>query len=334
MGYFGRTAMLIALTASTLSAADGWTGLAFTDYYYIAGHHIPSSVGQNGFQFRRIYLTYTTSVAEQLTARLRFEGASTDFTNRGAKITPFVKDAYLQWSRGEHKLTFGLSGTPTWALVEAHWGYRSVKKSPQDLHQFGSSRDFGISMRGPLGKGGYFVMLGNGAGISSETNRYKKVYAALNYPLGTRVNVEGYVDYEPGDEGRGLFSVFTLQGHVQVYLGALQVGLLALRQTLDNSTIIYNRGLFSVFGRWKLSEKWTGLGRIDYLPRINIISNKSPNTPVWLIGKPLVLIAGFDYRVAEGLNLLPTVERVTYRSDDGQAPSADLTLKLTGYVRF
>lgn len=334
MGYFGRTAMLIGLATATLPAAEGWTGLAFTDYYYIAAHHIPSSVGQNGFQFRRIYLTYTTSVAEQLTARLRFEGASTDFTNRGAKITPFVKDAYLQWSRGEHKLTFGLSGTPTFALVEAHWGYRSVKKSPQDLHQFGSSRDFGISMQGPLGKGGYFVMLGNGAGISSETNRYKKVYATLNYPLGTRVNVEGYVDYEPGDEGRGLFSVFTLQGHVQVYLGALQVGLLALRQTLDNSTIIYNRDLLSVFGRWKLSEKWTGLGRIDYLPRINIISNKSPNTPVWLIGKPLVIIAGVDYRATDDLHLLPTVEMINYTIAPGSTWSADLYVRLTAYVKF
>ena len=335
MRYFGRLAFLVALATSTLSPADGWTGMAYADYYFNLQNHDYSRKGQNGFQFRRIYLTYTTPVTDQLTARLRFEGASSGFRERGTNITPFVKDAYLQWSRGDHTLTFGLSSTPTWALVEAHWGYRPVEKSPQDLHQFGSSRDFGISMKGPLGGGGYFVMVGNGAGTSSESNRYKKIYGALNYPLGVKAVVEGYFDYEPGEDGRGKYTILTLQGHGQLQFGSTQIGVVALRQTRSREAGSSHRDLFSVFGRLDLSSQVTAFARADYLPQLNPTAHFIAYTPISPGGKPLVLIAGFDYRATAELHLLPTVELIAYTSDtDIPAPSGDLYVRLTAFVKF
>ena len=91
---------LCLLLAAILS---GWTdgraeegrisGYMFGDLYWVAANHDASLEGNNGFWFRRIYITYDRGLAEGFSTRLRMEMSSPgDFTTSG-KIEPFVKDA-------------------------------------------------------------------------------------------------------------------------------------------------------------------------------------------------------------------------------------------------
>ena len=61
-------------------------------------------------------------------------------------MEPFVKHGYLQWKKGlgDADIYLGLSGTPTWAVAEKVWGYRSVAKTAP----IGSSADLGAAFKG------------------------------------------------------------------------------------------------------------------------------------------------------------------------------------------
>lgn len=70
-----------------------------------------------------------------------------DFSTK-AKLTLFVKDAYPQWISPSHKIIFGISPTPTWEVIEKVLGTVQLKKTPLDLQKLGTSRDFGLALRG------------------------------------------------------------------------------------------------------------------------------------------------------------------------------------------
>ena len=48
-----------------------FSGLAFADYYWVSQHHNPNLENQNGFWFRRIYLTHEYSFSDAFSSRLR-----------------------------------------------------------------------------------------------------------------------------------------------------------------------------------------------------------------------------------------------------------------------
>lgn len=316
----------------TLQGQNPWSVQAFTDYYYVAAHHDPAVAGQNGFQFRRIYLTFDRQLDEAFKARLRFESASNDFTRASGKMSAVVKDAYLQWRRGKQIWKFGIAPTPTFALVEPHWGYRSVEKAPQDLHKLGNSRDTGISIAGPIGdKAGFHLMLGNGAANASETNGDKKFYASAYLRQSPTLLTEVYLDFERDGNST---STLTLQGFVQLALGEYHVGLLADRQTVTAGGKATSLDLLSIFGRTKLSEKLGAFARIDALLSSNPSAAKISYTPMSKDGKPTVIILGVDYQVAPGIKIQPNFEWVTYRKDGPPDPVSDIYLKLTSSIKF
>ena len=134
--------MVVALLFSEQSDADQLTtkGYMFGDYYYVASG---ADKKQNGFQFRRIYLTFDKKLRHKFTGRFRLEASDAGFGS-GKKMTPVVKDAYLKYQKDGRSLVVGLSPTPTWSFTEKVWGYRSVEKTIIDLNKMGSSRDLGV----------------------------------------------------------------------------------------------------------------------------------------------------------------------------------------------
>src|SRR5512137_940288 len=143
--------MLSALPVAQ-SAEAGETklsGMAFGDYYWVAANQLDSLKNQNGFWLRRIYFTVDQTIATGWDTRFRLEAASPGtFGTSAATITSFVKDAYLRWQPGLHAVIIGISPSPTFDVIEGIWGYRDVEKTPLDLQKLGSSREFGIAVKG------------------------------------------------------------------------------------------------------------------------------------------------------------------------------------------
>ena len=127
-------------------------GYMFGDYYYVLAADETDTKRprkRNAFQFRRLYLTYQSDIATDFAIRFRLEAKDAGFA-QGSKMEPFVKHGYLQWKEGlgDADIYLGLSGTPTWAVAEKVWGYRSVAKTVLDWNKIGSSADLGAASQG------------------------------------------------------------------------------------------------------------------------------------------------------------------------------------------
>ena len=188
------------------------SGLLFGDAYAVVDHHDPDIDGQWGFWLRRGYLTVDFALAKAWSARFRLEVNSPGDFESSAKMTPFVKDAWVAWKDKGHELYLGISPSPTFERVEGFWGYRAVEKTPLDLYRIGSSRDFGVAYKGKMADGKLVThaMLGNGAGEGGETNEGKKGMLSVAFLPTKQLVVELYADAEdrPDSTDRTTFHGF------------------------------------------------------------------------------------------------------------------------------
>jgi len=308
-----------------------FSGYMFGDYYYVAANHDSTYQGQRGFWMRRIYFTYDHMISKRFSVRLRMEMNSPDFTKDPAKLTPFVKDAYLKLKLRRLDFIFGISPTPTWDLIEHFWGYRSVEKTPLDLQKFGHSRDFGIALKGkidPEKRLGYHLMYANGEGNKSENNKFKKLMGAVDLKLAHLI-VQIYGDWEQGAENK---DVYTYQGFLGLKFKRLKVGThyaRQIRKTSANKHDTYD--IASGFLTFYLRK------RIRFLLRYDKMYNRSPQGISYIPfaqAKSNLLIAGIDFSPNKLVHLIPNIEYVFYEETKGYKPDPDLYLRLTFYYKF
>ena len=295
-------------------------GYMFGDYYAVlaadeAEGKLPEK--RNAFQFRRIYLSYEKSLTEDFSVRYRLEAKDAGF-GKGTKMEPFVKHGYLKWkdALGSTDLYLGLSGTPTWAIAEKVWGYRSITKTVLDWNSIGSSADLGAAFKGKSGKIGYHVMVGNGPGQGPEDDHGKKLYGSFSFRASERLVLEVYGDFnmKPADQNELTLKAFAgLQGE------GLNAGVEVFSHTnkeaaADSDVTISGA---SAFASLPLSESLKGFGRVD------AVSNDATDTT------DLLLIAGVDHMPAKGVHLMPNL---VVALPDGLDPN--IQGRLTFYYKF
>jgi len=311
------------------------SGLAFGDFYAMAANHDPTLEGANGFWARRVYLTVDSRFSEAFATRLRLEMNSPgDFTTPG-KLEPFVKDLWVQWAGGRQQVFLGISGTPTWDLVESVWGYRNVEKTPLDLQKLGGSRDFGLAARGRLDRAGrvrYHAMVGNGADTKAETNEEKKAYLAVAVHPVEHLVLEVYADFEdcPGDNDR-----VTVQGFVAYDAPRARVGVQAARQHRElGGGETLDLDLVSTFVVLNATSRVALLARFDRMLDPNPDGPSIAYLPLDAEAKSNLLLAAIDFTLHEHVHLIPNVEAVLYDSNGPVAPDSDVMLRTTFSVTF
>ena len=269
-------------------------GVMFGDYYYVlAADEAPK---RNAFQFRRLYLTYEEDIATDFAIRFRLEAKDAGFA-QGEKMIPFVKHSYLQWKRvlGTADLYLGLSGTPTWAVAEKVWGYRSIAKTALDWNAIGSSADLGAALKGTADRLSYHLMVGNGPGQKSEDDHGKKVYGSLSFKAADRWVLEGYADFNAKPAGR---NERTFKGFVGWQGAKGAAGLEVFSRTNERAGDLGEDEVIagvSAFGSLPLSAAFKGFGRFD------VVARDAEDTTDWLF------IAGLDYAAATTVHLMPNV---------------------------
>ncbi len=309
------------------------TGYMFGDVYWVASHHDPRLEGQNGFWFRRIYFTYDHTLGANLSTRFRVEMNSAGDFKSNTKLTPYIKDAYLRWTRGAHSVFLGISPTPTWEYIEAFWGYRSVEKTPLDLQRFDGSRDFGVALLGGFGPGGklrYHVMVGNGSDTGAETDKSKAVRGSLGYRGATGFVVEGYAAWQdaPGRADRATLQLFVGRQRSD-WRAAVHFAQQARRSAAGGAT--ERLEILSGLAAVKLSERAWVLGRVDRMFDANPEGEKIPYLPFDPRAASLLVVAGLDVVPDRSVHLIPNVEVVRYGESGGVRPKTDVVPRLTFY---
>lgn len=310
-------ATLHAQTPSTRVSAH-----ALGDYYWVGQHHNDSLEGRNGFWFRRVFLTLDQTLSESLTARLRFEANGPGDFISSANVEPYVKDAWLKWRRSEAlSLIVGMAPNPVVQSAEDFWGYRSLEKSPLDLHRMANTRDVGVGIAGRARGIRYHVAAGNGANVGGETDSGKQIAMLVGvdpgpflFELSAEVN-----ERDAGDRS-------TIQGMAGWRRGAMRLGALYAHQDRDEIDL----DVLSIFGVYPIQSNVIAVVRLDRMFHPNPEGPLVPFLPFDATSPSTLLIAGVDFKLHSQFGVIPNVEYVTY--DD--AVSSDLLARVSFYYTF
>ena len=311
-------------------------GYVFGDYYYMLGSDTAQKRGNasyssleenmNGFMLRRMFLYYDYNISDDVTSQILFETNEKSLDGNG-HLGFFLKTAYVEWNDviPNHSLSLGLIPSPTWvrSVAEKTWGYRVIEKTIVDLHSLGSGSDMGIAMRGNFRDNiGYNIMLGNGNGQKPENNKYKKMYANVNFKSGNFL-FEANGDYEPDAHGK---EKTTMQFFTGFRIASLMFGAQAMEQIQKkfgaNDEDIIPAGI-SVFGSVYLNPQFVCFARVDFF---------NPDTKSDAIGYYETFTTfGFDYFPIKEFHIMPNFWLNVYKEKNKniRKQSADIAGRMT-----
>ena len=301
------------------------SGLVFADAQdALHGSSVPAD--SSAFRFRRVQLTADQDLDSVFAVRLQLESDDNELTSKG-KTAVFLKQAWLRWSHvgAAGDLVMGQSTSPTWALAESYWGYRSLEKTVLDLEGLGFATDLGVSLQRPPGPGralGWHAMLSNGNGQKPENNASKKLALSLPYRFGNFV-LEGMGDFEGETGPRDKWTAKLFGGWQR---GSDAAGVELFRRVNANAGAggadVVPAGV-SVFAHKRLDERWRAVARVDGF---------DPDAEQKHAGyRELFWLAALDATPHPNVHLMPNVEMRTYLAKDKALPDrrADVTLRVT-----
>lgn len=281
---------------------------------------------QSFFNLRRVYLSYDYYFSPQFTSELilSYEGQSAATSNRNV----FIKVMDIRWKEVFKRtdFVFGQMLTPTFALTEKQWGYRSIEKTIADMRSIAFSSDLGFSVQGRFndqGTYGYNLMLSNGTGLRPETDKYKKIYFNLYAKLlSQKLIIDLHTDYERGSLQQGMHkarqtykigvvyqaekftigSEFFEQEHKNYVTAIHLVGTDSVKTYANESTIG-----FSVFARGKLREKIFAYLRYDHYNPDARFSPQLIYMDPYDQNREDFFVAGLDFQPIEKVHLMPNI---------------------------
>lgn len=254
---------------SAFSQSVTLNGVLFADYVYVLDSPDDDTNGENGFGYRRAYLSADARLSEQFSALIRLE-ANDSAVNSAGNPSPFIKDLSVTWHNAfgdGHSLQFGVTSPPSFTVSEQLWGFRALEKTILDLDGIVASRDMGIVVRGPVTTSGsvrYGLMVANNSGVRNETNKHKRIYGQLEFYPGERFLATIGSDFAtyPGDVDH----VLNMNAFVGIQDDGYKAGLegYVSNQSNDSGMSDDSRSGVSIFGRRSMSHTVEIVGRLDY----------------------------------------------------------------------
>jgi len=317
-------AVLLAALTTLLAAGTAFgqdhvsiSGLSYLDYNYVIS--CPKDVegedckGENGFGYRRVYLTVDYKLSDAFSGRIRFEATDRAVTEAG-RPSPFIKDLYVKWKWTDgHDVVLGVTNPPSFVVSEKIWGYRSLERTIQDDRDVLESRDLGLAAHGRINSSGtlrYGIMLGNNSSVGGEIDKAKRIYGQLEIcpskgEAKDCASATGFIatlgsDYAKfGDDVAEAINANGFAG----YRGArFAVGVesffnrLNLNEAPADSSSADEIGV-SLFGHFGLNEMVTLIGRYDHVD--------SDLASIRTDGR--LFIAGVDIRPHKNVHFIPNV---------------------------
>ena len=356
--FFGILFLCVAQFLIAQETSSGKiSGYMFGDYFYnvlrdssidnLSNKALYGKKDLNGFSFRRIYFTYDYKISEKFSTRFRLESQSV-VGSESTLFQTYIKDAYLRWNdifEGS-SLIFGIQPPPTFDVSESMWAYRSLEKTIMDLRKVASSRDFGVSLKGKIVNDGsinYWLMFANGSVYESENDKFKRVYAHLDFLPSDNLRITVYGDYKFKPKKTYYAESFNNDALLtSLFVGykekkSFSIGLETFLQTNFNdvskveteSAVIKDRNVIgiSAFGSYNFSSDIAGILRYDYFDN-NISGDYKGDSRNFFL-------AGVDFKLHDKVSIIPNFEFETYENSvDGTKIDPSLTARVTLYFEF
>jgi len=316
--------------ASPAGAQPRVSGMVFADALAaLRGYSVPADT--SAFRFRRVQLTASQDLDSTFSVLVQLEVDDGEVTSKG-KSAAFLKQAWLRWSHlgpfGD--FTFGESLTPTWALAERYWGYRSIEKTVTDLQGLGFATDMGLALQqvpSPVHPVGWHLMLSNDNGQKPENDATKRLSLSVPVRFGDFV-LEGLGDFSgtAGPRDRWTAKLFAGWQHGVNAAGA-EIYERVNAATGPGGADVRPAGV-SVFAHHALSARTQAVGRVDWT---------DPDLGTSSAGyHELYFVAALDASPRAGIHLMPNALIRTYQAKASALPSRDpdITLRVTLWYDF
>jgi hypothetical protein len=270
--------------------------LIFTNF------HTASSDGETTPEFEntRAYLGYEYNFSKEFYAKVVFDvGDPKD--GGGHELSAFLKNAYLQYSKGKFKGYFGMISTTQFKVSEKLWGNRYMMKSYQDEYKFNSSADLGINIDYTFAdfiSADFSIINGEG---------YKKIQGddLLRYGIGTTIKpvknviARVFVD-QTGDEvkQKSLATLLAFSNGKFTLAGEYNYQ--------SNYKMVDGQNQFgtSFYAWYKPQSNWKIFARYDDLNSDELDGEDEP----WNISKDgQLMLAGVEYSPVKGVKITPNI---------------------------
>lgn len=175
------------------------------------------------FEIKRAYFGYKAQLSKYFSANVKLDIGSPDDLSDYSLIRRYAyfKNAYVNYSKDNLKVYFGIIGLLQFKLQEKYWAHRYIQKSFCDEYKFGSSADLGaqaiykfsdwLSADFTIMNGEGYTKLqsdntltgGLGVSIIPYKNFVFRVYGDFSEKDEIQTTVSAFVGYKLGDKAIG-----------------------------------------------------------------------------------------------------------------------------------
>ncbi|OFX84276.1 MAG: hypothetical protein A2W99_00720 [Bacteroidetes bacterium GWF2_33_16] len=255
-------------------------------------------INTSAFEVLRGYLGYEYYFSPEFSTKIIFDVADPE---NGSKLqmTAILKNAFLNYKRGNLNVNFGLIGLNLFATQEKNWGYRYMMKPFLDEYGFGTSADLGANMDYKFAdfiSVDFTIMNGEGYKNLQSDDTYKAGFGVTITPV-KNLDIRFYTDYMKQDFAQQSYAFFAGYKADKFRVGA-EYNMQMNNKMIENNDLLGT----SIYSTFFISKKVGIFGRFDYLTSSTLKGQSDP----WNLSKNgQAYVIGFEYSPVKGVKLAP-----------------------------
>ena len=216
---------------------------------------------KNEFELKRAYLGYSYKIDDNFSTKITFDVGNNE---SGSAYTTFLKIASLTWKpMSNTSINMGMIGTKNFKFMEKSWGRRYIEKSALDKEKWANSADLGVSLDYKLFENLTLdgqILNGEGYKKTQDADGLMRVGFGGTYKL-SNFSIRLFRDIKScacSDIDQEITTASISYSNNGLNLG-FETDLMANSSNIENE----DKEIISVYGSYKLSERYTLFGRYD-----------------------------------------------------------------------
>jgi len=216
---------------------------------------------KNEFELKRAYLGYSYKIDDNFSTKITFDVGNNE---SGSAYTTFLKIASLTWKpMSNTSINMGMIGTKNFKFMEKSWGRRYIEKSALDKEKWANSADLGVSLDYKLFENLTLdgqILNGEGYKKTQDADGLMRVGFGGTYKL-SNFSIRLFRDIKScacSDIDQEITTASISYSNNGLNLG-FETDMMANSSNIENE----DREIMSVYGSYKLSERYTLFGRYD-----------------------------------------------------------------------
>ena len=287
--------LVLSLTLSMNAQEGDPFGKVFTNFNH--------DNDKNEFELKRAYLGYSYKVNDNFLTKITFDVGN---NSSGSAYTAFLKIASLSWKpMSNTTLNMGMIGTKNFKFMEKSWGRRYIEKSALDKEKWANAADLGVSLDYKLFDN--FTIDGqilNGEGYKNTQDDsgllrtgFGATYKLSNFSIRVFRDMMTEIETDINQEITTAAVSYSNNG--------LNIGIETDMMENANNNPDMDKKIMSIYGSYKLLDKFTLFGRYDDYSSENSWDEDGTYT-----------IIGVETQLAKGVKAAANIRQTTNDVND------------------